>query len=218
MTDVNSIDLAPLASFQLPDKQESLGVTLPVVAIGKLYLRDDDRMYCFDVSSKALSAPRDTTRVSHVAPRMDVGQADRPLPVPVYLPTPQHVVTRMLEEANLMPGQKLIDLGSGDGRIVLTAAKQFGARSVGYEIDKDLVAISRSKIAAAQVAESASIEASDMFKADLTDVDVLAIYLYPAVMDQLKKQIEHMRPGTIVVSHQFKFLVGQRHFRLLAND
>ena len=111
----------------------------------------------------------------------------------------------MLEAAKLMAGQKLVDLGSGDGRIVVTAAKQFGARSIGYEIDKELVAISRAKIADAKIAELATIEASDMFKADLTDVDVLAIYLYPEVMNQLKKQIEQMNPGGIVVSHQFKF-------------
>ena len=117
--------------------------------------------------------------------------------MPVYLPTPQEVVTRMLVEAKLMAGQKLVDLGSGDGRIVVTAAKQFGARSVGYEIDKELVAISRTKIAEAKITDLASIEASDLFKADLTDVDVLAIYLYPVVMDQLKKQIENMHPGAI---------------------
>ncbi len=205
LTDVNSKDLSSLASFQLPQKQPSIGVTMPVVANGKLYLRDDDRMYCFDVSDNALSATKEPKRVTHIAPKLDPSLADRLLPVPIYLPTPQEVVTRMLAEAKLMSGQKLVDLGSGDGRIVVTAAKQFGARSVGYEIDKELVAISRAKIADAKIAELATIEASDMFKADLTDVDVLAIYLYPDVMNQLKKQIEKMHPGAIVVSHQFKF-------------
>ncbi len=75
----------------------------------------------------------------------------------------------MLVEAKLMAGQKLVDLGSGDGRIVVTAAKQFGARSVGYQIDKELVAISRAKIVDAKIAELASIEASHMFKADLLE-------------------------------------------------
>lgn len=206
LTDVNSLHLAPLASFQLLDKQTSIGVTLPVVANGRLYLRDDDRLYCFDVSDNALDMPKESKRVTHIAPKSDsTSLSDRHLPVPIYLPTPHEVVSRMLVEVKLMAGQKLVDLGSGDGRIVVAAAKQFGARSVGYEIDQELVAISRAKIADAKITELASIEASDMLKADLSDVDVLAIYLYPAVMDQLKKQIEHMRPGTIVVSHQFKF-------------
>ena len=205
LTDVNSKDLSSLASFKLPDKQSSIGVTMPVIANGRLYLRDDDRMYCFDVSANALFAPKDPKRVTHIAPKLDPSLADRLLPVPVYLPTPQEVVTRMLEAAKLMAGQKLVDMGSGDGRIVVTAAKQFGARSVGYEIDKELVAISRAKIADAKIEELTSIQASDMFKVDLTDVDVLAIYLYPEVMNQLKKQIEQMHPGGIVVSHQFKF-------------
>ena len=178
---------------------------MPVIANGRLYLRDDDRLYCFDVSANALSMPKDPKKVTHIAPKLNPRVADRHLPVPVYLPTPQEVVTRMVVEAKLMAGQKLVDLGSGDGRIVVTAAKQFGARSVGYEIDKELVAISRTKIAEAKITDLASIEASDMFKADLTDVDVLAIYLYPEVMNQLKKQIEQMHPGGIVVSHQFKF-------------
>ncbi len=205
LTDVNSKDLSSLASFQLPQKQPSIGVTMPVVANGRLYLRDDDRLYCFGVSANALGTTTEPKRVTHIAPKLDSSVADRLLPVPVYLPKPQEVVTRMLAEAKLMKGQKLVDLGSGDGRIVVTAAKQFGARSVGYEIEKELVAISRTKIAEAKITDLASIEASDMFKADLTDVDVLAIYLYPEVMDQLKKQIENMHPGAIVVSHQFKF-------------
>jgi outer membrane protein assembly factor BamB len=205
LTDVNSLDLAPTGTFQLPDKQPSIGVTMPVVANGRLYLRDDDRLYCYDVSTTALSMPKDSKRVTHAVPKFDPSLADRPLPVPIYLPTPEKVVTRMLVEAKLMTGQKLVDLGSGDGRIVITAAKQFGAKSVGYEIDKELVEISRAKIVQEKIAELASIEASDMFQADLTEVDVLAIYLYPIVMENLKKQIAQMRPGTTIVSHQFKF-------------
>jgi outer membrane protein assembly factor BamB len=224
LTDVNSLDLAPVASFQLPQKQPSIGVTLPVVANGRMYLRDDDRLYCFDVSATAIDVAKTPKRVVHTAPKLAPRFADELLPVPIYLPTPQEVVVRMLGAAKLMAGQKLVDLGSGDGRIVVTAAKQFGARSVGYEIDKELVAISVANITDAKVSDLGKIEPSDMFGADLTDVDVLALYLYPAVMERLKKQIENMHSGAIVVSHQFQFpgiepdeaiemhsMLGERH-------
>ncbi len=111
----------------------------------------------------------------------------------------------MLQEADLQPGQLLVDLGSGDGRIVLEAAKSFGATAIGYEIDERLITQARAAIADAGLNELAKIEAADMYHTDLSNVNVLAIYLYPAVMDKLKQQISRMPVGSLVVSHQFQF-------------
>jgi SAM-dependent methyltransferase len=176
-----------------------------VIAHGRLYLRFDNQLFCYDISSELENDQPDTRLVKHLPPKLDPSLGDRRLPEPIYVPTPADVVTRMLREVDLKPGQKLVDLGSGDGRIVIEAAKSFGARAVGYELDAELVALSRAAIAKEQLIETARIEAIDMYAADLSNVDVLALYLYPVVMDEIRKQINHMPAGARIVSHQFKF-------------
>lgn len=205
LIDVDSANLEMGSSFQLPDIQPARGVTLPVIANGRFYLRFDNQLFCFDISRNVLKDQTGASLVRHLPPKLDPSLGDKRLPVPIYLPTPSDVVTRMLREADLKPGQKLVDLGSGDGRIVIEAAKSFGARAMGYEIDQELVASSRAAIVKEQLTATASIEAVDMYKADLSNVDVLTIYLYPVVMDALRKQISRMPAGSRIVSHQFQF-------------
>jgi len=205
LVDVDSASLETRSSFPLPDIQPARGVTLPVIAHGRLYLRFDNQLFCFDISSELEIDQPDTRLVKHLPPKLDPSLGDRRLPEPIYFPTPSDIVTRMLREVDLKPGQKLVDLGSGDGRIVIEAAKSFGALAVGYEIDEELVAISRTAIAKEQLTAAARIEAVDMYAADLSSVDVLAIYLYPVVMDELRKQVSLMPTGARIVSHQFRF-------------
>ena len=121
-----------------------------------------------------------------------------------YVPTPPSVVARMLALAQVQPGELVIDLGSGDGRLVIAAAKNHGARGVGYEIDKSLVREAEDGAREAGVADRVRFEARDLFEADLSRADVLTLYLLPATNEKLRPKIlAEMRPGTRVVAHQF---------------
>ena len=109
----------------------------------------------------------------------------------------------MLELAAVKKTDVVYDLGSGDGRIVITAAKKYGCTAVGYELDKELVESSRAKAEAADVKALVTIEARDLFTADLSEADVVALYLLPQQLEKLLPQLEKMKPGTRIVSHQF---------------
>lgn len=117
----------------------------------------------------------------------------------VYLPTFSATLKGMLQLAELRPGETLVDLGSGDGRIVIQAALQ-GARATGYEINPLLVLISRIK-ARLKGASNASFRATNFWDADLRDVDVVAVYLVPAFMPKLKEKVlREMKPGSRIVA------------------
>jgi histone methylation protein DOT1 len=121
-----------------------------------------------------------------------------------YVPSPQSVVSDMLRYAEVGPHDYLIDLGSGDGRIVLTAAKVFGARGFGVEIKDDLV--KRSNEAAKQegVADQVRFMKQDLFKTDLSQASVITMYLLPDTVNLLKdKFLAELKPGTRIVSHDY---------------
>jgi SAM-dependent methyltransferase len=121
-----------------------------------------------------------------------------------YVPTPPSVVARMLALAQVKPGDLVIDLGSGDGRVVIAAARHHGARGIGFEIDKSLVREAEDGAREAGVADRVRFEASDLFEADLSAADVLTLYLLPVTNEKLRPKIlAEMRPGTRVVAHQF---------------
>jgi len=120
-----------------------------------------------------------------------------------FVPTPQEVVDKMVELAGVKKGDLVYDLGSGDGRIVITAAKK-GAKAVGYEIDGDLVKQSRDNIRKASVQELAEIRQQDILTVDLSAASVVTMYLLPDVNLQLKPKIlSQLKPGSRVVSHAF---------------
>ena len=121
----------------------------------------------------------------------------------VFVPTPQDIVEKMLELAKIAQTDVIYDLGSGDGRIVITAAKKYGCRSVGYESDKELVELSRSKAEAAGVPRLATFELSDLFNADLSDADVIVMYLLPSQLEKLLPRLEKVKPGVRIVAHHF---------------
>ena len=121
-----------------------------------------------------------------------------------YVPTPQVVVERMLSMAAVRPGDMLIDLGSGDGRLVITAAKEYGARGFGVDIDPKLVSKSNRAAREAGVADRVRFLRQDLFETDFREADVLTLYLLPDVNIALRpKLLAELRPGTRVVSHDY---------------
>jgi SAM-dependent methyltransferase len=120
-----------------------------------------------------------------------------------FVPTPENVVDRMIELAGVKKGDVVYDLGSGDGRIVIAAAKR-GARAVGFEIDPDLVAESRANIQKAGVQESAEIRNQDILTVDLSGASVVTMYLLPDVNLKLRPNLQkQLKPGSRIVSHAF---------------
>ena len=123
---------------------------------------------------------------------------------PPFITTPPEVVERMLELAGTRPDDLVIDLGSGDGRIVIAAAQKFGARGIGIELDGALVKKSRENAAAAKVSAKASFVEGDVLVADISRATVVTVYLLPALMAQLQSRfIDELAPGTRIVSHAF---------------
>jgi SAM-dependent methyltransferase len=120
-----------------------------------------------------------------------------------FVPTPQEVVDKMIELGGVKKGDTVYDLGSGDGRIVITAAKK-GARAVGFEIDGDLVKESRQNIQKAGVENLAEIRQQDILTVDLSPASVVTMYLLPDVNLKLRPNVlSQMKPGSRVVSHAF---------------
>ena len=120
-----------------------------------------------------------------------------------FITTPDHVTTVMLELAAVKAGDYVIDLGSGDGRIVITAAKSFEARGLGVEIVPDLVLRSQDNARKAGVADRAEFRVQDLFKTDLSAASVITMYLLPEVNLQLRPRILALKPGTRIVSHDW---------------
>jgi len=118
-----------------------------------------------------------------------------------YEPTPDIVVRTMLRIADVGPADSLVDLGSGDGRIVITAAKDFGAQGLGIELDADLVKLSRANALAAGVADRAIFRQEDIFKTDLRAATVVTMFLYRRINLQLRPRLLELKPGTRIVSH-----------------
>lgn len=120
-----------------------------------------------------------------------------------FITTPDNVTLAMLQLAGVGPQDHVIDLGSGDGRIVITAARRFGARGLGVEIVPDLVTRSRAAAARAGVAERAEFREQDLFKTDLGAATVITMYLLPEVNLQLRPALLRLAPGTRIVSHDW---------------
>jgi len=121
-----------------------------------------------------------------------------------FVVTPDNVTMAMLTLAKVVPEDYVNDLGSGDGRIVITAAKRFGARGLGIELDAALVEKSRVNARAAGVQERVRFEQGDVLVADIARASVVTVYLLPALMGKLQSRfINELAPGTRVVSHSF---------------
>ena len=121
----------------------------------------------------------------------------------IYVPTPQPVVDKMLEMARVRPGQVVYDLGCGDGRIVVTAAKRYGVRAYGFDIDPDRVAEAKENVRRSGVEHLVTIEQQDIFQLDLSPADVVTLYLLPELNVKLVPQLRKLKGGARIVSHDF---------------
>jgi len=148
-------------------------------------------------TGRALSAPGQEAQKPKRAPDI------------FFVPTPTEVVDAMLKVANVGKGDVVYDLGCGDGRIVATAARDFGARGVGIDIDPQRVADSQATVKKFGVADRVTIMEGDIFETPIGDATVVALYLLPSLnvklMPKLKKEL---KPGTRIVSHDFD-MMGQ---------
>jgi SAM-dependent methyltransferase len=121
----------------------------------------------------------------------------------VYVPTPQEVVDKMLELAEVKPGDVVYDLGCGDGRIVVTAAKKFGVKAFGFDINPERVKESLANVRSNKVEHLVTIKEADIFTLDLSEATVVTLYLLPTLNVRLMPQLEKLRPGSRIVSHDF---------------
>jgi SAM-dependent methyltransferase len=121
-----------------------------------------------------------------------------------YTPTPQHVVDKMLEVAKVTADDFVLDLGSGDGRIPITAAQKYGARGLGIDIDPKLIALSRANARKAGVADRVEFRQQDMFKTSVHEATVVALYLYAWANAKLRPRlVRELKPGSRIVGHNF---------------
>jgi tRNA G37 N-methylase Trm5 len=131
-------------------------------------------------------------------------QAQLRTPDVIYVPTPPEVVDEMLSLAQVKKGDVLYDLGSGDGRIAVTAAKKFGIRAVGIDIDPDRIREAKENAKKAGVEKLVRFRNEDLFKADFREATVVTLYLLPDLNVKLRPRLwAELKPGTRVVSHQF---------------
>jgi hypothetical protein len=128
-----------------------------------------------------------------------VGQAGKDV---IWVPTPDEVVDRMLTMAQVGPNDSHMDLGSGDGKIVIAAAKR-GAKALGIEYNPDMVKLAQDNAQKAGVADKANFRRADIFQTDFSQATVITLYLLPALNMKLRPQLLSMKPGTRVVSHSF---------------
>jgi len=150
-------------------------------------------------SNTALTATFGTTNAQEAHKQVESNRE----PDVIFVPTPQEVVDKMLELAEVTKDDLLYDLGCGDGRIVVTAAKRFGCKAVGYDIDPERVRESLENVEKNNVGHLATIEQKDIFTLDLSKANVITLYLLPSLNVKLIPQLEKLKPGSRIVSHDF---------------
>lgn len=131
------------------------------------------------------------------------GDAEKLAP---YYPTPETIVEKMLQLGGLKAGEKFFDLGSGDGRIVIMAARKFHADATGIELDRDLWKLSSEKIRSLGLEKSARIINGDLLKQNYSSADLITVYLLPGFIDKVQPLLDRqLKKGARVVSHDFEF-------------
>jgi precorrin-6B methylase 2 len=151
---------------------------------------------CFTLASAAAHAQTATTQKPF---EPEVGQPGKDV---VWVPTPQALVDKMLDMAKATPKDFVMDLGSGDGRTVITAARR-GIRAMGIEYNPDMVELSKKNAAAAGVSDKATFTKADLFETDFSKADVITMFLLPTINMKLRPTILNLKPGTRVVSNSF---------------
>lgn len=138
----------------------------------------------------------------------------------IYVPTPQKVVDKMLEVAKVTKDDVVYDLGCGDGRIVVSAAKKLGAHGLGFDLDPERVKEANENVKGANVGSLVSIKQENVFNVDLSPATVVTLYLLPEINVKLIPQLEKMRPGSRIVSHDFdmKGVIPDGHWTVTASE
>jgi 16S rRNA G966 N2-methylase RsmD len=137
------------------------------------------------------------------APATDQQQGTLRQPDVIYVPTPQEVVDAMLAMANVTAKDVVYDLGSGDGRIPITAAQKYGARAIGIDIDPQRIKEANENLAKAGVSNKVKFLNQDLFATDISDATVVTLYLLPSLNLKLIPKLKALKPGTRIVSHSF---------------
>jgi SAM-dependent methyltransferase len=149
--------------------------------------------------SLALETNSPYRQLAQAQPRKPAQQPDV-----IFVPTPHEVVDDMLRLANVRKGDILYDLGSGDGRIAIAAAKKYGVRAVGIDIDPERIREATENARKAGVTNLVEFRQADLFKADFSEATVITLYLLPDLNVKLRPRLwEELKPGTRIVSHQF---------------
>ena len=120
-----------------------------------------------------------------------------------FVPSPMHVVQRMLEVAEIKKGDILYDMGSGDGRIVIEAAKKYGIRGVGIDLNAELVAKARANAAKEGVSHLAEFRAQDGLTVDISEATVVTLYMFKWFNNALRPKLQKLKPGSRVIAHDF---------------
>jgi len=132
-------------------------------------------------------------------------QVERSRSLAPYVPTPQSVLEKLLEAAEIKPGEVVYDLGSGDGRVLITAAKKYRARAVGVEISPKLVRSAMENIKREGLADRCQVIHGDLLEVDVSDADVVVLYLLTSSNEEVRPRLEkYLKPGSRVVSHDFE--------------
>jgi 2-polyprenyl-3-methyl-5-hydroxy-6-metoxy-1,4-benzoquinol methylase len=173
---------------------------LATLSVGSLLLASCTQQ----VNSKnvAETPPPQTVQVQQTAPA--TAQPRERTPDVVYVPTPPEVVDKMLEVAKVGKDDILYDLGSGDGRIPITAAKRFGTRGTGIDIDPERIKEANANAKKEGVSDKVQFLQQDLFKSDFSKATVVSLYLLPELNVKLRPQLfKQLKPGTRIVSHAF---------------
>jgi precorrin-6B methylase 2 len=153
---------------------------------------------CAAVAQVAAPAPPKTASPDNATPAAPTKEPDV-----IYVPTPQEVVDRMLEMAEVKKSDVVYDLGCGDGRIVISAAKKYGVKAYGFDIDPKRIKESQENVRLNKMGDLVTIQQKDIFELDLSKADVITLYLLPSLNVRLIPQLEKMKPGSRIVSHAF---------------
>jgi predicted O-methyltransferase YrrM len=174
-----------------------MGLLIASMSVGSVVLAGCAQQRNFDEVQTSQTTPQ----TQQSAPTVQVQEREADVP---YVPTPNEVVDRMLQLANVTGDDTLYDLGSGDGRIVITAAQRYGTRGTGIDINPELVQQSQANAQAANVADRVEFVQQDLFQTDLNKATVVTLYLLPDINLKLRpKLLRELKPGTRIVSHDF---------------
>jgi outer membrane protein assembly factor BamB len=198
LVEISPVGYKEKGQFMPSDRTKSPPWTYLVLTGNRLYVRDQNVLLCYDLRAGRPPAAKPPEKTEST--KLD--KTSR-LPDAIFVPSPQDVVVKMLELAKVKKEDVVVDLGCGDGRIPVAAAKKYGCRAIGYDIDEECVTLSLANVKSNRVEGLVRIVHEDVFKADLSQADVVTLYLLPELNVKLIPQLEKMKPGARIVSHAF---------------